>query len=419
MVRQGAPKYSPKLLEDGSGGTYLLHSARNMNLAVFKPMAEEPGAPCNPRPTAKVRTPRRDGFVPGEGALKEVLAFLIDKEHFAGVPPTVLMEMGWPGKPRQLGSVQQFVEHGGMCAWDVGPQGFSADEVHAIALLDLRLCNTDRHGGNILLAPASYSPTASLRAIRRGEAYQNDEEAGENEDEDESEGESEDEYAGAEDDDSPRQFRRQVRLVPIDHGYCLPSYPHLGELWFEWMTWPQCRKPLSTRAQHYIASLDERADAELALAMGLLNEGSAVTLCIGTMLVKHGAAAGLTIQEMASIACRMDGPDLPSALEAMCAAADGGAVLASASRKASKDECGVRHAVNQEEVDYQCALLLEAFGLPRPAAYAEPDGASPLQRWQGFFNKLGVLLDAHIQTVLANRGRRRPLSSTSGTTVAL
>ena len=33
----------------------------------------------------------RKGVRPGEGAVREVAAFLLDHEHFAGVPPTALV----------------------------------------------------------------------------------------------------------------------------------------------------------------------------------------------------------------------------------------------------------------------------------------------------------------------------------------
>ena len=41
--------YPPSLHEEGSGGTYIVRSVDSRNIAVFKPMDEEPGAPNNPK----------------------------------------------------------------------------------------------------------------------------------------------------------------------------------------------------------------------------------------------------------------------------------------------------------------------------------------------------------------------------------
>lgn len=59
-------------------------------MAVFKPEDEEPLAANNPRGQLRSATGEglRKGTRVGEGALREVAAFLLDKGHFAGVPPT-------------------------------------------------------------------------------------------------------------------------------------------------------------------------------------------------------------------------------------------------------------------------------------------------------------------------------------------
>jgi hypothetical protein len=59
-------------------------------VAVFKPEDEEPLAANNPRGQLRSATGEglRKGTRVGEGALREVAAFLLDHGHFAGVPPT-------------------------------------------------------------------------------------------------------------------------------------------------------------------------------------------------------------------------------------------------------------------------------------------------------------------------------------------
>lgn len=130
----------------------------------------------------------------------------------------------------KLGSFQAFAAHVGD-ANDIAPSHFSADNIHRIGILDIRLLNCDRHAGNLLVAErgtagavagppdAAAGATASLPA------------------------------------DALR------RLVPIDHGYALPEA--LEEPYFEWQYWPQTSVPFSAEVREYVASLDAQADTAL------------------------------------------------------------------------------------------------------------------------------------------------------------
>ena len=88
---------APRLTLDGCGGTYLLSSGDGSGpVAVFKPEEEEAGAPRNPRGyVGKMGTQgMKPGVRSGEGAVREVAAAVLDGEdHFAGVPPTALVEL--------------------------------------------------------------------------------------------------------------------------------------------------------------------------------------------------------------------------------------------------------------------------------------------------------------------------------------
>ncbi len=88
-------------------------------------------------------------------------------------------------KPRLL---QAYVAAEGDCE-ERGTGIFSAEEVHKIAILDIRLANCDRNGGNILVKRSQGEETC------------------------------------------------QWQLIPIDHGYCLPA--SFADISFEWMFWPQ------------------------------------------------------------------------------------------------------------------------------------------------------------------------------------
>lgn len=83
---------------------------------------------------------------------------------------------------------------------DLSPSLFSRLEVQKIALLDLRLLNSDRNGGNILVRKIPKKKKA---------------------------GEGGEWTVGTE-----------YQLIPIDHGYCLPEElcidDSLNLCWFEW-----------------------------------------------------------------------------------------------------------------------------------------------------------------------------------------
>jgi len=66
----------------------------------------------------------RRGTKPGEGAVREVAAYVLDHGHFSGVPPTALVSAYVSGDTAsgtgtggavKVGSLQQFVESEGDC----------------------------------------------------------------------------------------------------------------------------------------------------------------------------------------------------------------------------------------------------------------------------------------------------------------
>lgn len=175
--------FLPDMSTEGSGGVYFMKdSSGENNVAVFKPIDEEPMAENNPRglPLSVDGEGLKRGTRVGEGALREVAAYILDHTidgcksdgaiGFSGVPPTALVRC-FHMEEFKIGSLQMFVSNCGSCE-DMGPQDFPVEEVHKIAVLDIRLANADRHAGNILVCQ----------------------------------------------DDGGH-----LKLVPIDHGYCLPE----------------------------------------------------------------------------------------------------------------------------------------------------------------------------------------------------
>ncbi|KAL5220845.1 hypothetical protein ABZP36_025558 [Zizania latifolia] len=270
-------EHAPVMSSQGTGGVYfMLDSSGQDYVAVFKPADEEPMAMNNPQGFQHTLSSDGEGLKKGtkvgEGAFREVAAYILDHpasghrvsdEHgFAGVPPTVLVRClhGVTGqktgcdsveKEPKIGSLQMFMKNSGSCE-DIGPGAFPVQEVHKIAVLDMRLANADRHGGNILLH---------------------------------------------------KDDNGQYVLIPIDHGYCLPE--SFEDCTFEWLYWRQAREPFSDETLSYIESLDVEEDVKLLKLHGWEPSlKSARVLRIGTMILKKGVARGLTAYQIGNMMCR-------------------------------------------------------------------------------------------------------------------
>ncbi|ETW03070.1 hypothetical protein H310_05498 [Aphanomyces invadans] len=263
-----------EMTSDGCGGVYLVQPTSSpIPLGVFKPMDEEYMAPQNPRgyrcPGAVVGEtphPAKMGFRVGDGAVREVAAYLLDAAYnnFSGVPVTQFVSLPIDGTWKD-GSVQAFIQCESS-AEDVGTLRFGVADVHKIAILDLRLFNTDRHAGNILLQQPPSSPSSLYK------------------------------------------------MVPIDHGLCLPSVKHLDSATFEWLHWPQAKFPLSPEAAAHVASLDTEQDAATLRSLGLPEECIA-TMQVCTKLLQKGVENGFSLYDVGAVVQREGCGSSPSKLE--------------------------------------------------------------------------------------------------------
>uniref|UniRef100_K3WLZ7 PI3K/PI4K catalytic domain-containing protein n=1 Tax=Globisporangium ultimum (strain ATCC 200006 / CBS 805.95 / DAOM BR144) TaxID=431595 RepID=K3WLZ7_GLOUD len=244
----------PIPVDDCTGGVYYLRTKRRRIAAVFKPADEEPYAPNNPKrylrnneiepelplqpqdqyalvkcSDSKLSSSKsgiRAGIATGDAAIREVAAYLLDKQHLASVPMTSLATAFHPifhyaenkaangNRVWKIGAIQAYVPHN-CTADDVSSTLFSVEDVHAVALLDIRLANQDRHGGNVLVV------------------------------------------------DEQQLQKKTYKLVPIDHGACLPRVCEMEETSFLWLFWPQAKRPFSKAILHYITSLDPWDDVHL------------------------------------------------------------------------------------------------------------------------------------------------------------
>lgn len=280
----------PIPVRGGLGGAYYFRNSRGDFVAIVKPTDEEPFAPNNPKGfvgKALGQPGLKRSVRVGETGIREVAAYLLDSEHFANVPPTALVKITHsifkindgvnPDKPNKkkivskIASFQQFIPHD-FDASDHGTSSFPVSAVHRIGILDIRIFNTDRHAGNLL-----------VREL-----------------------------------DSMGRFG-QVELTPIDHGLCLPET--LEDPYFEWIHWPQASIPFSEDELEYIKKLDYQDDLKtLRKELPMIREACLRVLSLCTIFLKRAAAYGLCLAEIGEMMSRefRSGEEEPSELEAVC-----------------------------------------------------------------------------------------------------
>ncbi|KAM7271663.1 hypothetical protein ACFE04_030877 [Oxalis oulophora] len=280
----------PVPVHGGLGGAYYFRNTRGESVAIVKPTDEEPFAPNNPKGfvgKALGQPGLKRSVRVGETGYREVAAYLLDYDNFANVPPTALVKVthsifnvndGMNGNNPQkkklvskIASLQKFIPHD-FDASDHGTSSFPVSAVHRIGILDIRIFNTDRHAGNLL-----------VRKL-----------------------------------DGVGRFG-QVDLIPIDHGLCLPET--LEDPYFEWIHWPQASIPFSDDELEYIKNLDPLKDCEmLRTELPMIREACLRVLHLCTIFLKEAAAYGLCLAEIGEMMTRefRAGEEEPSEIEVLC-----------------------------------------------------------------------------------------------------
>ncbi|CAJ1969230.1 unnamed protein product [Cylindrotheca closterium] len=365
----------PELVLDGSGGTYFLHDVRKSKIAVFKPADEEPYAENNPRgylPHPVQSTSLREGIVPGEACIREVAAFIMDHEGFSDVPMTTLVEARHPNfnsngsqlnvsqggasigahsilsggtssstTETKVGSFQQFIRT--ECSMDdISPSMIRVDEVHKIALLDIRLLNADRNAANLLCR---------------------------------------------------RRSDNSLQLIPIDHGFCLRASADVSWMDWCWLDWPQLKQPVSKVTREYIMRLDIEEDAKTLRDRFNIDQKAIDYFCASSRLLKLGISKGLTLYDIACMCCRNDTlGELPSRLEALFSMAGDLAGLAIENGR-------WHHSAASKALTEQIALNTDSLlGAPRVSSSMRKV-ASSVQFGQATNGLAGLQLMAKDETV--------------------
>ncbi|TKY65020.1 Phosphatidylinositol 4-kinase gamma 7 [Spatholobus suberectus] len=280
----------PIPIQSGLGGAYYFRNSNGENVAIVKPTDEEPYAPNNPKGfvgKALGQPGLKRSVRVGETGFREVAAYLLDHNHFANVPSTALVKVTHSifnvndrvngsmhhnkKQISKIASLQQFIPHD-FDASDHGTSSFPVAAVHRIGILDVRILNTDRHAGNLL--------------VRKLEGF--------------------------------GRFD-QVELFPIDHGLCLPE--SLEDPYFEWIHWPQASIPFSDDELDYIYHLDPFRESEmLRMELPMIREACLRILILCTIFLKEAAVFGLCLAEIGDMMSReFQGHDEePSELELIC-----------------------------------------------------------------------------------------------------
>jgi len=209
---------------------------------------EEPFSAANPKnpctnTDVKTVTELKKGIRPGEPAIREVAAYVLDHLGFAGVPMTITVNIN--GK---TGSLQEYKKHD-FESWDLGPSKYDAQQIHKIGLLDLRIFNIDRHGGNIL-----------VKTLPNGKNL----------------------------------------LIPIDHGFSLSDTLDATDVWFEWYNWPQAKISFDRTTKTYVSKIDVMKDAESLRRLGIRKE-CIRTMIISSLVLKKGVSGGLNLHQIANL----------------------------------------------------------------------------------------------------------------------
>ncbi|XP_052186540.1 phosphatidylinositol 4-kinase gamma 7-like [Diospyros lotus] len=280
----------PLPVHSGLGGAYYFRNNRGESVAIVKPTDEEPFAPNNPKGfvgKALGQPGLKRSVRVGETGFREVAAYLLDYEHFANVPATALVKITHSvfnvnecvngNKPHnkklvsKIASFQQFIPHD-FDASDHGTSSFPVAAVHRIGILDIRIFNTDRHAGNLLVKKL----------------------------------------------DGVGRFG-QVELIPIDHGLCLPE--SLEDPYFEWIHWPQASIPFSEDELEYIENLEPTQDVDmLRRELPMIREACLRVLVLCTNFLKEAAKFGLCLAEIGEMMSRefRSSEEEPSELEVIC-----------------------------------------------------------------------------------------------------
>ena len=353
-----------QLSSEGVNGSYFLRNRRGQIKGIFKPQDEEDGAENNPRrpsmaksevpfenilsatpeePSQPLTLAKRHGIPPGEAAIREVIAYLIDRDGFLHVPVTVMANACYfsfhqkgedsHSKRTDSGSLATFASGSPASSSDIASSSFPASQAgsHSSSAVNIQMPSLSAKDSHHPLSPSppdQHSPSERRSFKTKKGSFQfwapND-------------GSCEDVGVSLFPADDVhrigildiillntdrhsgnilwhKDFRtKSYSLIPIDHGFCLPdSLEHI--VWFDWMSWAQSKQPFTQQTLDYIAKINIQEN------MAILKQNrippKCIELCeIAHIVLQNAAKYGFNLFEIASIFCRSKFFDQPSQLE--------------------------------------------------------------------------------------------------------
>ena len=392
---------------DCTGGVYFLTDGDNHKCAVFKPFDEEQGMQLNNK--GHNAEGLRSSFSPGQGCIRELAAYILDKDGFAGVPETMLVEcahkaFSYPMDERgrqgqifpKLGSLQRFIVYQHLFE-DIGTSNLSDFEVQKIALLDMRLLNSDRNASNILVLDrdANFINGGSLREHKYGRRYDRSSSITSSEADwrgsDFFELSEDDQSAYSDSDPDKPRSRRNTRdltmrvsknrehyiLVPIDHGYTLPTSLLINEYDWVWFHMSQVKRPVDPEIKEYILGLDFDTLAKKLQEQVAVTDESLFLLRLSHNLIVNGIKAGLTLHDIAKLIARVE-DDVPSPLERTVAVAEENAHRAIEMRSGRLDSRSIPFPISTPTLSRQSTLSSSSTSSNSVSSFCNDNGVGGL-----------------------------------------
>ncbi len=141
---------------------------------------------------------------------------------------------------------------------------YNRNEVHKIAILDLRLLNIDRNTQNILVqkVPRKIKKNGTIQKVN------------------------------------------VLKLIPIDHGLCIPDNLEVCNFDLCWLDWRQASQPFSDKTMKYIQKINPIKDIRKIEKIFKFRPICLRNMRISCTLLKRGAEQGLNLKQIGDILCR-------------------------------------------------------------------------------------------------------------------
>lgn len=302
-------KVAPKLIDQGNVSVvYSLFNSNGDSAGIFKPYER-----CDAfeNHLAADETDREKFLLNTKAqAMNEIGAYQFDQRISdaakAGVPETqhVKLPTGFfdhsdgsvadtkTGLQQQQfvrGSLQKFVPDSENCE-NYGPSLFTAEDVHKIGVLDLRILNCDRHTGNMLVtSPGSTSRKAHLIPIDHALSFP---------------------AVGL---DALETMALETEVVSTENS--LMNHLTVANVSFDWMLFPQAKQPFSEELLEGIKSIDIVKDLKTMELLNMTVE-QRLAVFLSTMVLKKGALEyGKTLHELGAMIQRTGDRSKASVLE--------------------------------------------------------------------------------------------------------